>query len=281
MNIASALRLAQNILIESHTKHLDAELLLAYVLKKDRVEVISYPELILSDQQYLDFHRLLSIRAHGKSIAQILGEQEFWGRPFMVSDHTLVPRADSETLISVILKLYKKRKSAFKVGDFGTGTGCLVITILLEYLNANGIAFEKSHKAYQIASANRRKYNLLSRLKIVFGSWEKCTDSLDLIISNPPYIRKNDIPILPTTIRDYEPRIALDGGQNGLDCYFSILKVAKRHLKKTGYLVVEVGDDNQLRILRKVAPIYGLNIYKVFADLAGSIRCVVFHMINS
>ena len=276
ITVATALQQARQLLIKSNTKYLDGELLLAHVLKKSRTQIISYPEIILTPQQSRKFYKLLSEREKGKSIAQILGYQEFWGRDFFVSEHTLVPRADSETLITAVLQLVQNKKSVFTIGDFGTGTGCLIITILLEYMNAQGIAFEKSKLAYNAAYMNLQKYQLKPRLKMILDSWEKCRKNLDIIISNPPYIRKKEIDLLPVTIRHYEPKMALDGGNNGLNCYRSIMNIAKKYLKRSGYLILEIGDDSQVQALRNIAKQYGLQLYKTLCDLSGSVRCLVF-----
>ncbi|MBQ4874910.1 MAG: peptide chain release factor N(5)-glutamine methyltransferase [Rickettsiaceae bacterium H1] len=269
----NAKKLLKNI---SNSPNLDIELLLSHVLNKDRKEILSQPELILSNKEQNNFYRLLKKRSDRMSIAQILGKKDFWKHEFIVSNHTLVPRPDSEILISALLELYPNKIQSIKIADFGTGTGCLIISSLLEYKNAYGTAFEKSRLAHQTAKKNLYRHNLLSRLKIIFGSWEKCRDQVDVIISNPPYIKKNIIKTLPQTIARYEPKLALDGGNSSLNCYYSIMKTTKKCLKRKGHLLIEIGNEKQLLQARKIANYFSLKLHKSYQDLSGSTRCIAF-----
>ena len=275
-NIMDIQSRAKLLLTNTNTPNLDIELLLAHLLNKDRVKIISATELTLSIEQEKKFYQLVRKRSQGISIAQILGEKEFWKHKFIVSKDTLVPRPDSESIITTLLDLYPKKRQMLTIADFGTGTGCLIIGALLEYQNSYGIAFEKSKSAYNIAYKNLCVHNLRSRVRIIYGSWEKCKKKVDVIISNPPYIRSSVIESLPNTISKYEPQIALDGGNNGLNCYRSIIKVAKKSLKKNGHLLLEIGDEKQLLQIKKIANQDSFKFYKSYQDLSKSKRCIVF-----
>jgi release factor glutamine methyltransferase len=172
-------------------------------------------------------------RAERYPISQIIGNREFWSKNFIVNQHVLDPRPDSETLISTVLKYYPNKKQRLKIADFGTGTGCLLISVLSEYKYAVGIGFEKSLEAYKVAYQNTKKHNLLSRAKIFPSSWTECRGSFDLIISNPPYIKRSKLKDLQAEVQK-EPRITLDGGIDGLNCYLSIFSILRRCLKKMG-----------------------------------------------
>ena len=258
----------------SKTVQLDAELLLSCAIEKGRAWVISHPEEILSKQQELKVCKLIEQRMRGKSIAQILGERGFWKYKFIVSDDTLVPRPDSETLISALCVCFSHKKGVMQIADFGTGTGCLIISALLEYKNWRGFAFEKSKSAHAIACKNVQLHNLSSRINLVFGSWDKCNRSLDIIISNPPYIRQNMIESLPDAISKYEPRIALNGGNNGLRCYQSVIRVAIKCLRVGGSLLLEVSDHKQMLEIRKIITHTSLEFHKLYKDLSGVTRCI-------
>lgn len=277
--VSQVLTEAVSLLHRSSTKHLDSELLLAHTLGMNREQIIFQSELLLTIDQKSTFFKLLLERRDGKSIAQILGVKEFWGNDFIVSNHTLVPRPDSETIISTVLKLYPNKKSVFRIADFGTGTGCLIISILLEYVNSYGLAYEKSKLAYNTARANVIKHTLTARLKCILKSWERCSRLVDIIISNPPYINKHEIDSLPTAISKYEPRSALDGGNNGLVCYQSVMRIAKSCLRKQGYLLLEVGNKSQLLQVKKIAPQYRLQFHSTYPDLSGAMRCIAFRKI--
>ncbi len=275
-NAGSILRFAPALLPKSDTAVLDIEILLAHVLQKSREDIICFPELIIEHDKLLFLEELIQQRVQGKSIAQIVGEKYFWKSKFIVSSDVLVPRPDSEILIEAVLNLYKSKFISLKIADFGTGSGCLIISLLHEYENSQGLAFEKNKFSYNIAHKNARFFGVLSRLQLVFGNWELCYDKLDLIVSNPPYIKKRDIGKLPKTIAKYEPFVALNGGNNGLSCYYSIIKKSVTVLRSGGYLVLEVSDKKQFLQVRKIAQSTSLQFCKFYTDLLGEVRCVIF-----
>lgn len=273
-SIANIMSNATTLLPHSASPHLDLEVLLGQILGKDKTWMISHSDFILVNTQVELLVQLITKRNSGVSIAQIIGTKEFWKYNFIVSENTLVPRPDSEVLIDAILQLYPNTKQKLSMADFGAGTGCLIISALLEYKNAIGIAFEKSKLAYNIACKNSIKHQLSSRLRIMLSSWEKCYNKFDIMVSNPPYIKRDNIPNLPNTIAQYEPQIALDGGFNGLKCYQSIIKVAQRCLKPQGKLLFEIGQAQQIWQIKNIIKNTPLCFHKTYYDLSQQVRAL-------
>ncbi|WP_425386316.1 peptide chain release factor N(5)-glutamine methyltransferase [Wolbachia endosymbiont (group A) of Barypeithes pellucidus] len=262
-------------LLSSHkveSPHLDCEIIIQHVLGVERSFIImNHTNQVPRDKELL-FWKLTKKRAERYPISQIIGNREFWSKNFIVNQHVLDPRPDSETIILAVLKYYPNKKQRLKIADFGTGTGCLLISVLSEYKYAVGVGFEKSLEAYKIAYQNTKKHNLLSRAKIFPSSWTECRGSFDLIISNPPYIKRSKLKDLQAEVQK-EPRIALDGGIDGLSCYLSIFPILRRCLKKNGFAILEIGEDQN--DIDKIIPSYELAFQEYVYDLAGMKRGIV------
>lgn len=218
------------------------------------------------------FWKLTKKRAERYPISQIIGNREFWSKNFIVNQHVLDPRPDSETIILAVLKYYPNKEQKLKIADFGTGTGCLLISVLSEYEHAVGIGFEKSLEAYKVACQNVKKHNLPSRARILPNSWTKCRGLFDLIISNPPYIKSSKLKNLQAEVQK-EPKMALDGGIDGLSCYLSIFPILRKCFKKNGAAILEIGEDQN--DIDKIIPSYGLSFQEYVYDLAGMKRCII------
>ncbi|WP_253299936.1 peptide chain release factor N(5)-glutamine methyltransferase [Wolbachia endosymbiont of Chironomus riparius] len=254
------------------TAYLDCEIIMQHVLNVERsFIVINNTNLVPIYKENL-FWQLINKRSEKHPISHIIGKREFWSNDFIVSQDVLDPRPDSETLVSTVLKYYKNKKQKLKIADLGTGTGCLLISVLNEYKYAIGIGFEKSFKAYRIACKNIKKHNLFGRAKIFPNSWTKCEEKFDLVISNPPYIRRTTLKNLQIEVKK-EPRIALDGGTSGLYCYLSIFSVLKKYLRKNGIAILEIGQDQNN--INKLVNSYGLIFKEYVYDLSGMKRCIV------
>ncbi|MGE5537621.1 MAG: peptide chain release factor N(5)-glutamine methyltransferase [Gemmatimonas sp.] len=215
-------------------------------------------------------------RAAHEPFAYIAGEREFWSLPLRVSPGTLIPRPDTETVVEAALAwLRAQRIEAPRILDIGTGTGCIVLALLSELPRATAVAVDISDEAVAVAHDNARALGLESRVMVRRGSWtEGISESFDLIVSNPPYIRDADAASLPRDVVGYEPHAALFGGADGLDSYRAIAAGAAPLLKRGGALVVEVGAgqaDDVATLFRGA----GLDIVGVRSDLAGIARCVV------
>jgi release factor glutamine methyltransferase len=257
------------------TPQLDSELILCFVLNVCRSYVIFNPDVIIEPKLSLKFKELIKKRNSGYSIAQIIGKKSFWKSEFIITKDTFAPRPDTETIIEAVLFYYKNRKQNLKIAELGTGTGCIIISLLGEYKNSVGYGFEKSHGAYLVSQKNIKIHKLQSRSKIFYSDFCNCAvhlPRLDIMVSNPPYIKKFHIKALQKEVQK-EPMTALDGGINGIHAYFTIFRLAKKILKKNGRLFLEIGDRQEILIKN-------LNILqkpeRVFRDLSGKIRVIVF-----
>ena len=202
-------------------------------------------------------------RQQGEPVFKILGHRGFWSLDLKVSHDTLDPRPDSETLIETILRLLPDKTQPLHILDLGTGTGCLLLALLSEYSNATGVGIDVSEDALKIAQENG----------------EICgTDHLgtfDVVISNPPYIPTEEISKLDKEVREYDPKIALDGGIDGLDAYRRLVKDTPVLLEKGGLLVFEIGIGQEKAVL-ELAKKQGFEFVMSVPDLNKIIRCLVF-----
>ncbi|QKX01782.1 peptide chain release factor N(5)-glutamine methyltransferase [Wolbachia endosymbiont of Cruorifilaria tuberocauda] len=251
---------------------LDCEIIMQHVLNVERSFLITKrADKVPIEKEHL-FWKLIRKRAERHPVSQIIGKREFWSKNFIVNRHVLDPRPDSETIILTALKCYPNRKQRLKIADFGTGTGCLLISLLSEYEYAIGVGFEKSLKAYKVAYRNVKEHNLFGRAKILPNSWTKCKGSFDLIVSNPPYIKRSKLKTLQAEVQK-EPKIALDGGIDGLRCYLSIFPVLRKCLRKNGFVILEIGEDQC--DIDKIIPSYGLSFQEYVYDFMGMKRCII------
>lgn len=251
---------------------LDAELLLAEALGLTREQVIFYPEREIASSAA--YEALLTRRLNREPMAHILGRREFWGREFTVTADTLDPRPDSETLIETVLKLCPDRQKPYNILDLGTGTGCLLLTLIAEYTNACGVGVDISPAALAIAHQNAIKLSLAKRTQFLLECWTTgVTGTFDIIISNPPYIKASDIPELEPEVSRYEPYSALAGGDDGLECYRDIIPTLHPLLTPEGIVVFEFGKGQETdvgNLLRQ----HGFSVITEAKDLAGIIRCI-------
>ncbi|UWI82965.1 peptide chain release factor N(5)-glutamine methyltransferase [Wolbachia endosymbiont of Howardula sp.] len=265
-------RLLQSYQIAS--PYLDSEIIMTHVLKESRSFLILYHTSLVTQKQELLFWKLIKKRSERYPISQLIGQREFWSKNFIVNEYVFDPRPDSETIITTVLRYYLYRDQIFKIADFGTGTGCLLISLLSEYHNAYGIGFETNLHAYRIAYQNILQHNLLKRCKVLPISWTECHGLFDLIISNPPYIKSSKLQNLQSEVQK-EPKSALDGGIDGLSCYFSIFPIIKVCLKKNGLAILEIGEDQY--DIESLIPLYKLLFQEYVYDLGGRKRCIVIY----
>ena len=224
--------------------------------------------------------RSLTVRRIAREpMAYILGEREFWGRRFKVSPSVLVPRPDSETVVEAVLDLMPDRKRAWRILDLGIGSGCLLLTLLREYPEASGIGLDASPEALAVAQQNAETLGVSDRARLVAGDWHKpgWSDALggpfDLVVSNPPYIDSAAIDGLMPEVARFEPRLALDGGADGLDAYRRIAAAVPRLVAAGGHIVVEVGAGQALGVQGLFA-VAGLTPLRLWKDLGGIERVV-------
>ena len=252
---------------------LDSELLLSKTLNKTREEILTNLDQKIEKKNILVFKKYLQRRSKNEPIAYIFQEKEFWGNKFYVNKHTLIPRPETEMLVDKLLNIYKKKK--ISILDIGTGSGCIIISLLIYLSNSNGLGIDISKKAIQLAKKNKIKHKLLNRLKLSTQSLDKIYGrKFDLIVSNPPYIRRYDIKNLSDDIKKYEPRMALDGGNDGLDLIKKVIYKSKYILKINGMLALEIGNE-QIKKVSKILLDNNFRIKQVIKDYKNNVRCVL------
>ncbi len=234
--------------------------LLLFALKITRSDLITAPDTLVTPEQAAHVTSLMHRRLNGEPVDRILGHREFYGRKFYLNADTLSPREDSECVVDLALSmmnfLYNLSSVASRhartqgsrevvqpsILDLGTGTGCLLLTLLAKLPNATGIGVDLNANAVAMATQNAQNLELNSRAKFIQSNWfDKITEKFDLIISNPPYIETSTLPQLEREVREHDPMLALDGGNDGLDCYRIIAAGAKHALNPNGSVVVEIG----------------------------------------
>ncbi|WGF90690.1 peptide chain release factor N(5)-glutamine methyltransferase [Marinivivus vitaminiproducens] len=221
------------------------------------------------------FERLVDRRLSGEPMAYILGEREFWSLRFTVEPGVLVPRPDSETLVEAALERVAERGGPLRLLDLGTGSGCLLLSLLNEWPDARGLGVDLSAAALAVAAANARSLGLRERARWRLGAWSSGLQGpFDLIVSNPPYIASSAIASLAPDVRSFEPAGALDGGPDGLDAYRAIAPDLGRILAPAGWAVLEVGAG-QADDVAALLGAAGLEAIGTRRDLAGIPRAVV------
>lgn len=258
------------------TAELDARLLAEVAFGVGRLELVNRERDAPEKRQLEKFQALAARRLKGEPIDRILGEKDFYGLKFKLNAATLVPRPETEMLVERALQIIDERPKR-RILDLGTGTGCIVISILMGNSSATAVAIDASPEAAKMARANAAMHYVDNRLDVREGSWfEPLADNetFDIIVSNPPYIASAVIPTLRPEVKDHDPHLALDGGRDGLDAYRAILTQARKRLKRGGVLILEIGHDQlphikQLMVQAKLADI------TFEKDLAGLDRMLV------
>lgn len=222
---------------------------------------------------------LTARRVRREPMAYILGQREFWGLPFKVSPAVLVPRPDSETVIETVLDLFPDRGRPLRIADLGLGSGCLLLTLLREYPQAVGVGIDASPEALEMARVNAGALGVASRARLEAGDWreagwaERLGGPFDLLVSNPPYIGSDTIDGLMPEVARHEPRLALDGGADGLAAYRAIAAEAARLVVPGGWAVVE-GGEGQAADIAALFAAAGLKPGAPRQDLGGVDRVV-------
>ncbi len=277
MNIIEILPKAKQSLLDTgiNSPFLDAEILLGYAIGKSREFVIGRPEYQLSAQEETNFNTLILRRQNFEPVAKIIGIKEFWEHKFIVNFATLDPRPDSESLIEAVLELLPEKHAEFNVLDLGTGSGCLLLTILSHYPNAQGVGVDIVIDTLNVAKENAKKIGLAKRAHFILNDWtENLGGRFDLIISNPPYIKNSDIDKLAPEVSIHEPRIALDGGVDGLDYYRRLASQTKHLLNENGYMVFEFGKGQENDV-KKIFELAGMQVISFKNDMTATPRCIV------
>lgn len=249
----------------------DARLLLAHVQGVDSGTLIAQGDNIVRNKDADRYLEALTRRIAGEPVSRIRGWREFYGRRFEISPDVLDPRADTELLVEIALERMPDRG---RVLDLGTGTGCAVISIVAESEEATGVGVDLSGAALAVARRNGEALGVGDRVRWIEGSWEAAEGMFDMVVSNPPYIRRDVIPTLMREVREHDPALALDGGDDGLDAVRAILQAARKNLSRDGWLAMEVGFD-QTEAAMELASEAGWSDISRARDLAGHQRVVI------
>jgi release factor glutamine methyltransferase len=275
ITVAEALRIgAEALRPVADDPRREARMLLAHALDVPSLDLVRDPNRMVPSDQ---FQALLARRVAREPMALILGHQGFWTLDLRVSSATLIPRADSETVITAVLR--EAQRPPHRILDLGTGTGCLLLALLREYPVAYGIGIDRIQAAATLARQNARDNGLVDRAFFIVGDWtDSVQGSFDVVVSNPPYIRAADLDGLMPEVALHEPRSALDGGANGYDAYGAILARLGDVLAPDGLAVLELGAGQATEV-RAMAAAAGY-ASRLHQDLAGIDRAIVLRAGN-
>ena len=269
--IKQASQLLKNHNIVSH--ELDAEVILSDIMGVTREFLIVNNNKNISKNTIKKYNHAINRRINREPVAYITGKKEFWSKNFLVNQATLVPRPETELLIYKVINFFKNKK--INVLDIGTGSGCILLSILKELNLSRGIGIDVSAKAIQTAKMNSKKLNLLYRSKFkVFDINEFHIGMYDLIVSNPPYVPSRDIRNLSKDIINYEPLLALDGGFDGLDLIIKVIYKSNSLLKRNGLLAIEIGNNQYLKVSRLLRQ-HGFREISKECDYNHNVRCII------
>ena len=261
------------------TSRLDSELLLSKILDKNREEILINLEQKICQKYLLKYKQLIQRRSQCEPIAYIMKEKEFWSKIFFVSSDTLIPRPETELIVEKLTKIFEEKK--ISILDIGTGTGCILISLLSELKNSKGIGIDISKKALRIAEKNSEQHGMKNKIKFFHKSLDsKFYQKFDLIVSNPPYIKKSEIKNLKEDVRKFEPRIALDGGNDGLDLIKKVIYKSKYILKVKGMLALEIGNE-QFNKVSKILKKNNFKIEHIIKDYKDNIRGIISTQIGN
>jgi release factor glutamine methyltransferase len=255
------------------TSILDSELLLSKILNKKREEILINLDQEVCQKHFVNYKKLILRRSQKEPMAYIMKEKEFWSKNFIVSPDTLIPRPETELMVEKLVEIFKEKK--LSILDIGTGSGCIIISLLSELKNSTGVGIDISKKALVIAKKNAKKHKMLNKIKFFNKALnDKSYQKFDLIVSNPPYIKSSTIKNLKEDIKRYEPRLALDGGNDGLDLIKKVIYKAKYILKVKGMLALEIGNE-QFKKVSKILLKNNFRIEHTIKDYKDNIRCII------
>ena len=289
------LSLEANVIIRSATEtlkkndnpssSLDSRILLGHAMGLDR-SIYPHENIDITQDEINTFKKLIKERQKGKPVSRIIRKKEFWKMIFTIDDSTLDPRPDSEVIIQTILNHFIDKSKKLRVLDLGSGSGCLGLSILDEYKKSEAIFFDVSKKSLEMVKLNSLNNKLYERAKFVHMNWfDKKWDAkifeiikktkFDIIIANPPYIPSNEIKDLEIEVKKFEPILALDGGDDGLESYRCIIPKIKKILAPEGKFFIEIGKDQE-NLINQIASSNNLIYKESNKDLSGITRVLVY-----
>ena len=275
MNLENTVKKASQILksynIYSH--ELDAQIILSNIMEIKREFLITNNEINISEKIKKKYDTAIKRRIKREPIAYIIGKKEFWSENFIVNHATLIPRPETELLIYKIINFFKDK--TINILDIGTGSGCILLSILKELNSSRGTGIDISPKAIRMAKINSKNLNLINRSNFkVFDLSKFNIGKYDLIVSNPPYIPSKDIKNLSKDIINYEPKTAIDGGLDGLDLIKKVIYKSSHLLKTQGLLAIEIGF-NQYHKVSGILKRSGFREIAKECDYNRNVRCII------
>jgi len=276
MNYRSLLNISSNELKEISIKSflIDSEILLSKALDVKRENILLNLEKKINKNELLKFKKILKKRKKNEPMAYILGKKEFWKTNFYVNSNVLIPRPDTEIIVEEAIKRIRKNNYS-NLLDIGTGSGCIIISILKEIKNCKGTGIDLSLKAIKVAKTNAKIQQLENRIKFIHSDIDNFfCNKYDIIISNPPYINSINLSNLEKDVRNYEPKIALNGGFDGFSEIKKVIKKSSILIKKKGILILEIGSE-QFDRSKEILENNGFYVLKVLKDLSGKKRGIV------
>ena len=276
MNIQTLLNQASKTLkqLSNTSSKLDSEILLSKIIKKNRKYLILNSNEKLKKENIKSFDYLVKRRKKGEPIAYLINKKEFWKQNFYINQNVLIPRPDTETLVEETLKLFNVN-SKLNMLDIGTGSGCILISILKERRNFFGTGIDISKKAINVARFNAKMHQLSNRVKFYNSDVDKfLIGKYDLVVSNPPYIKRQDLKYLEVDVKGFEPKLALDGGKDGFSKITKVISKTSTLLKKNGRFILEIGFGQKKKIL-SILKQNNFFINKVVKDYGKNDRCVI------
>ena len=283
--LGEALKTGKSLLKEAGIESfdVDAKVLLSFVLKMESYELLANPDIEIPLKLYRQYMKFIKRRAGFEPVAQITKSKGFWSLSFKISKKTLIPRPDSETIITAVQSEFKNKNLPYKILDMGTGSGCLILSLMSEFKQAVGVGIDVQFGAVKVAKENAKILSFDDRVEIFQQDWHKKANkkmlksSFDIIVSNPPYINSVDMEKLAKDVKKYESRKALFGGRDGLDEYRTLAQAIYdwNILEIGGKIFLEVGRGQESDV-RKIFEAFGFKFEKFFKDLSGIIRVVEF-----
>ena len=276
MNIYLAINQGSKILKSKFIPNplLDAEILMAKTINKDRNYILLNSSNTIDKNDLHNFYKLIERRSLGNPVAYLTEKKSFWNSEFFITKDILIPRPDTQLIVENRLRL-TKQKSKINILDIGVGSGCIIVSILKERENFCGTGIDLSRKCLNITKKNAIAHKVNSRLKLYKSDVDKFNlGKYDLIVSNPPYIKTCKLKYLERDVAEFEPRLALDGGLDGLSEIRKVIKKSSELIKKNGKFILEIGFDQKnkvIKLLRKE----GFYINCVLKDLAKNDRCII------
>jgi release factor glutamine methyltransferase len=276
MNIENILNEGISILQKNKIANpqLDSEILLSNSIKRDKKHIILNPKEVLNSEQLGKFKNLIERRKKGEPIAYLINKKEFWKDEFFVNKDVLIPRPDSELIIEQVLKIYSK-DDQLQILDIGTGSGCILLSILKERSNFYGTGIDISKKSINVSKFNAKQLNLTNRVKFFHSSVDNFNNGkYDIIVSNPPYIEQLNLKYLEKDVVNFEPKLALNGGFDGFSKIRKVINKTNNLIKKNGKFILEIGFNQKNKVI-KILKEEGFYVNKAIKDYGNNDRCII------